>query len=59
MHAHSAKEHQRSPQPLPMADGELVLASFLVDLDEKLHFCQGEVTLSNRRNLSREQPSAS
>ena len=59
MHAHSAKEHQRSPQPLPMADGELVLASFLVDLDAKLHFCQGEVTLSNRRILYREQPSAS
>ena len=59
MHAHSAKEHQRSPQPLPMADGELVLASFLVDLDAKLHFCQGEVTLSNRRILSREQASAS
>ena len=58
MHVHSAQENSRTTQPLPLAEGENVLASFLVDLDAKLHFCQGELTLSNRRILYRAAPQA-
>ncbi|MFN4266432.1 MAG: ABC transporter ATP-binding protein [Aquabacterium sp.] len=53
MQAHSAKETPPAAQTLPLAEGEAVLATFLVDLDATLRFCQGDLTLSTRRILFR------
>ncbi len=44
-----SQETTRPSQPIPLAQGENVLASFSVDLDDQLRFVRGEVALSNRR----------
>ncbi|HET8693475.1 MAG TPA: ABC transporter ATP-binding protein [Aquabacterium sp.] len=58
MHTHPSQETPRPSQPIPLADGENVLASFSVDLDDQLRFGRGELILSNRRLLSLRAPTA-
>ena len=52
MLTHPSQETLRPSQPIPLAVGENVLASFSVDLDLQLQFGRGELVLSNQRLLS-------